>query len=74
MTRNMGFIDRTIRLLVAALIAASYLVGRIDGTTAIVLGIVAAVAFVTSLTGRCPLYSLVGVSTRKAELTSPAKP
>jgi hypothetical protein len=74
MTKNMGFIDRTVRLLGVALIAMLYFAGRIDGTLAFVLGIVAVVFFMTSVIGWCPLYSVVGVSTRKAASTSPAKP
>lgn len=74
MTKNMGYVDRTLRLLVAALIALLYFTDRIGGTIAIILGIVAVAFVLTGATGRCPLYSLVGMSTRKAESASPAKP
>lgn len=74
MSKNMGSIDRTLRLLVAALIAVLYFSGFIGGTLAMVLGIIAVVFVLTGVTGRCPLYSLVGKSTRKAGLTSPVKP
>jgi len=66
MTLNMGSIDRTIRLAVAAIIAGLYFTGQITGIVAIVLGIVAVAFLVTSLTGWCPGYLPFGISTRKA--------
>jgi len=66
MKLNMGSIDRTIRLAVAAIIAVLYFTGQITGTVAIVLGIVAIAFVVTSLTGWCPGYLPFGISTRKA--------
>ena len=66
MTQNMGSIDRGIRLVAAAFIAVLFLSGSIGGTLAIILAIVAGIFVVTSAIGWCPLYTLVGVSTRKA--------
>ena len=66
MKLNMGPIDRTIRLAIAAIIAVLYFTGQITGTVAIVLGIVAILFLVTSLTGWCPGYLPFGISTRKA--------
>ena len=65
MKLNMGSIDRTIRLAVAAIIAVLYVTGQITGTVAIVLGIVAMAFVVTSLIGWCPGYLPFGISTRK---------
>lgn len=65
MKPNLGAADRIARILVAIVIAGLYLTGRISGTTAIVLGIVAVVFFVTSLLARCPVYMPFGLSTRK---------
>lgn len=65
MHRNMGTIDRVIRLLVVVLIAALYLGGQLSGTVAIVLGIVAVAFLVTSLLGWCPAYLPFGISTRR---------
>ena len=65
MKLNMGSIDRTIRLAVAAIIAVLYVTGQITGTVAIVLGIVAIAFVVTSLIGWCPGYLPFGISTRK---------
>lgn len=65
MKKNMGTADRTIRTIVAIIIAVLYFAGLISGTTAIILGILAAVFILTSLVGTCPLYLPIGLSTRK---------
>ena len=65
MTKNMGTIDRVIRILVALVVAVLYFTGRISGTLAIVLGIVAIAFILTSFVGWCPTYVPFGLSTRK---------
>lgn len=60
-TRNVGNIDRVIRMISgAALGAAAYMTG---GSAAIVLAIAGAIAFVTGLLGWCGFYSLFGIKT-----------
>lgn len=66
MTKNMGTMDRTVRLLVVALIAALYFTDVVGGTLAMVLGAVATVFLVTSAIGWCPAYTLLSVSTARA--------
>jgi hypothetical protein len=63
MKKNMGTADRTIRLIVAALIAGLYFTNIITGTWAIVLLVLAGVFVFTSLLAFCPLYTLFGIST-----------
>ena len=65
MKLNMGVIDRSARLVIAAIIAVLYFTGQITGTLAIVLGIVGIIFFVTSIFGWCPAYLPFGLSTRK---------
>ncbi len=65
MQKNMGTWDRIIRFALAALIAILYFTNVISGTWAIILGIVAVIALVTSFVGVCPLYKLLGISTSK---------
>ncbi len=65
MKKNMGTIDRIIRTVLAVVIIVLFLTGQITGTAAIVLGIVAIVFLLTSLLGWCPIYILLGISTRK---------
>jgi hypothetical protein len=65
MKKNMGTADRVIRILVAVVIGVLYFTGRISGTLAIILGIVAVVLVVTSLVAWCPAYLPFGMSTCK---------
>lgn len=63
MKRNMGFLDRTVRTVLAiAVIGFSY-TGLISGTLVIVLNVLAAVFLATSIFGYCPLYSLLHINT-----------
>ena len=63
MTKNMGTIDRIIRIVFAVLVVALYFTGVISGTLAIILGILAAVFVVTGIVGFCPLYAPFKLST-----------
>jgi len=64
MTKNMGGVDRTIRLLIVLVIAALYFAHRLSGTLAIVLEVVALAFLVTSVIGWCPGYMPFGFTTR----------
>jgi hypothetical protein len=63
MQKNMGTIDRSVRVLVAVVIAALIVMGKISGILAIVLGILAGVFVLTSVIGFCPLYAPFGLRT-----------
>ncbi|NNE71621.1 MAG: DUF2892 domain-containing protein [Rhodothermales bacterium] len=63
MKKNMGNIDRGVRVLIAVVIAILYFTGQISGTATIILGILAAVFILTSLVGTCPAYLPFGLST-----------
>jgi len=67
MKKNMGTIDRVIRLLVAVVLAVLFFMKVITGVLGIVLLILAAVFLVTSIVSFCPLYFPLGLSTRKKE-------
>ncbi len=62
MKLNLGTLDRTIRLLIAVAVAALYITHAISGTLALVLAVI---FLVTSLVSWCPVYALLGLSTRK---------
>ncbi len=64
MKKNMGTIDRGIRVAVAIVIAILYFMDQISGTAAIILGVIAAIFILTSLVSTCPLYLPFGLSTR----------
>lgn len=63
----MGVADRTIRTLLAIVVAVLYFTDQITGTAAIVLGLLAIMFLLTSLIGFCPLYVPFRLSTRKKE-------
>ncbi len=65
MTRNSGTVDRIIRLVVGILILGLYGALQPPGRYLTLLGLI---PLGTGLTGTCPLYSMLGISTvRKAE-------
>lgn len=64
MTRNLGRVDQLIRIVVGLALVA-YTVK--DGTLApgiVVTGVIGVVLLVTAFFSYCPLYSLLGISTR----------
>ncbi len=67
MKKNMGSIDRTVRILAALVIAILLLTSQIEGVVAIVVGVLAVVFLATSLVGTCPLYMPFKISTRKED-------
>lgn len=62
--KNMGTLDRVIRLVAVATVSGAYGLGLIEGTLALVLGGAAVVILLTSLIGTCPAYAPFGLSTR----------
>jgi len=65
MKKNVGAIDRGIRIMIALIIAALYTLDVISGGFALILGIVAVVLVATSAVSFCPLYRLLNISTRE---------
>lgn len=67
MKANMHLIDRIVRIVISIAIALLYVSGYFTGTLAIITLVLAVVFTVTGLIGFCPLYALVGLSTKKKE-------
>jgi hypothetical protein len=67
MKKNMGTVDKVIRILVAVVVLVLYFTNVISGTLAVILLILAGVFIVTSLIGTCPLYLPFGLNTGKKE-------
>ncbi len=67
MKKNMGRLDRTIRLVLALAFVLLVIFGAAKGTAAVVLVILAAVLAITTLLGFCPLYVPVGASTKEPD-------
>jgi len=65
MKKNIGQVDRIIRLSLAAVVAALFLTKQITGTAAIVLGILAALWILTGLFRFSPVYAPLKISTIK---------
>ncbi|MFO7570806.1 MAG: DUF2892 domain-containing protein [Smithellaceae bacterium] len=63
MKKNMGTIDRVIRVFLAVVVIILYLTGTISGLAALILGIFALIFLVTSAIGFCPLYVPFNIST-----------
>lgn len=63
MKKNMGKLDRAMRLLIALVLIGIYLSGIATGTWGIVTLVVAGIMALTSLINTCPLYSILGIYT-----------
>lgn len=67
MKKNMGKVDRTVRLVVAAILLILYATGVISGVVGTILAVLAVVFVLTSLIGFCPLYVPIKLSTKKGD-------
>jgi hypothetical protein len=67
MKKNVGTIDKAIRILVAVVVVVLYFTHIISGVLAIVLLALSAIFVVTSLLSFCPIWLALGLSTRKKE-------
>ncbi len=65
LNKNMGTVDRIIRLVLAAFFVVLYFGGFVQGVLGIILLILAVVFILTSAVSFCPLYTLFKFSTRK---------
>jgi len=65
MKKNMGTVDKAIRIIVALLIGILFFTKVITGTLGIILLVLAGVFVLTSLVSFCPLYPLLGMNTKE---------
>ena len=65
MKRNMGNLERILRIIVAFAIIVLYFMHIISGMVAIVGLVLSAVFILTSFIGVCPLYMPFGISTQE---------
>ena len=63
--KNMGSMDKTVRLVVAAVFLYVAIFLSVSSVVAWILGILAVVFIVTSFVGFCPLYAPFKLSTKK---------
>jgi hypothetical protein len=65
MKKNMGTVDKVVRILIALAIVLLYFLDVISGTLGIVLLVLAGIFVLTSLVSFCPLYVPIGLNTGK---------
>lgn len=63
MKKNVGNLDRILRIVLAIVFAALYFTNVVSGTVGIVLLVLGIVFAATSAVSFCPLYAMVGLST-----------
>lgn len=67
MKKNLGNVDKIVRVILALVIGYLYYTGVISGTLGIVLMVLAVVFLATSLINWCPIYHVLGISTNKSK-------
>jgi Na+(H+)/acetate symporter ActP len=67
MKKNMSMTDRLLRAAIAIAVVVLYLADQLTGTAAVILGVLSVIFLATGITGFCPLYKVLGISTLKDE-------
>jgi hypothetical protein len=65
MKKNMAIVDRIVRVVIVALVAVLYFTHQLSPVAAIILGVLSVVFLLTSIVGTCPLYMLLGISSKR---------
>lgn len=65
MVKNIGIIDRIIRIIISAFFILLFLTKSVPTTFGIILLIISIIFIFTAFTGFCALYKLLGISTCK---------
>ncbi len=68
MINNMHSIDRVVRILLALIIGFLIINRTLAGTAGIILGILSIVFLITGIISFCPLYKVLGISTKKDKI------
>ncbi len=69
--KNMGTLDKTIRISITLILLGLYIGGSIpEGTLTLLLIIICTIFLLTSIIGFCPLYALLNLTTRKQHKSS----
>jgi hypothetical protein len=61
MERNVGTIDRVVRLVLAILLIVANVMGWVMGITGLVLAVLAGMLLSSVASGHCPLYARLGI-------------
>ncbi len=64
--KNMGTLDKTVRISIALILLGMYIGGNIpEGTLSLIVILISAIFLLTSTIGFCPLYLLFKLTTKK---------
>jgi hypothetical protein len=61
MERNVGIIDRVVRLAVAVLFIVANVAGWVTGIAGLVLAVLSGMLLSSVVSGNCPLYVMLGI-------------
>ncbi len=67
MKKNVGTVDKVVRIVLAAAIVVLFFTRVITGTLGIILLILAGILVLTSILGICPLYLPFRINTRRSK-------
>jgi hypothetical protein len=67
MKKNMGNVDRLVRVILALVFAALYFTNTVSGTLGLVLLVLGGIFLATSVISFCPLYTIFGINTCSAD-------
>lgn len=67
MKKNLNNTDKTIRTLLSIALAVLYITGIVSGITGIILMVIATFLLITAFVRFCPVYHLLGISTKKPD-------
>jgi hypothetical protein len=68
MKKNVGSIDKVVRILMAVVVIVLFFANVISGTLAVILLVLSAILILTSLISFCPIYWPFGISTDKKKV------
>ena len=71
MKKNLGPIDRYIRIILAIAIGVLYYTGVLKGTIGIVFLVIGALLIITGIFGTCALYRLFGINSDRQNTSNP---
>ena len=63
MKKNMGTLDRAVRIILSIVFAVLFFTGTVSGALGMVLLVAGGIFLATSLISFCPLYTLLGINT-----------
>lgn len=67
MNKNMGLTDKIIRIVIGFMLLLAGFMLPTSAAVQVALFVVASIAFATALFSFCPIYRLIGLSTRKEQ-------